>query len=95
MFRGEILLRLFCTQFLCTLNIFLGDNQEISKNEMNEFYQNLSIQALNKNNSEVLLSFYKMTKLLKQIKMRHEDIIRQNKNTQKNKNLKMDFILKR
>ena len=36
-----------------------------------------------------------MTKLLKQIKMRHDDIIRQNKNTQKNKNLKMNFILKR
>lgn len=65
MFSEEILLGLVCMQFLCALNIFLVDDQEISKNKMSDFYQNLSIKALNKNNSEVLLSFDKMTKLLK------------------------------
>ena len=38
---------LFCVQFLAALNSHLGSDKNISKNAMTEFFQNLSLQALN------------------------------------------------
>ena len=39
---------LVSTQFLCALNIFVGGQKELSKNAMSEFFNNLSMQALEK-----------------------------------------------
>ena len=38
---------LFCVQVLAALNSHLGSDKNISKNAMTEFFQNLSLQALN------------------------------------------------
>ena len=75
MFRGEKSHGLLCTQFLCALIIYLGRDRKIKKNKMSKFFQNLSMQALSKKNSEVLLNFDKVTKLVKEINMRLQDII--------------------
>ena len=53
------------TQFLCTLNIFLDGDHQISKDAMTEFYHNLSIQSLSKSNYEVSLAFNRISKLIK------------------------------
>ena len=48
---------LVCVQFLAALNIFLGGDKIVSKNAMNEFFHNLSMQVLNEMDDRVELKF--------------------------------------
>ena len=59
---------LVCTQFICALNIQLGDDDELSQEAMSEFYQNHLMQALSKSNSEILLNFDEISQLVRNIK---------------------------
>ena len=45
-------------KFLCALNVYFGGDQEISKNAMREFYQNIPMQTLSKNIYEVIKLLY-------------------------------------
>ena len=54
---------LVSTQLLCTLNIFVGGEKELSKNAMSEFFNNLSMQALDRENDTALLNFEYVKKL--------------------------------
>ena len=61
--RGTKSQGLVCTQVLCALNIYLGGNQQISKDKITEFYLNLSMQALSKFNYEITLDFTRTCEL--------------------------------
>ena len=54
-------------QFLATFNRFLGGNVELSRNAMNEFFHNLSWQALTNDNDSVQIKFEAITELVKSI----------------------------
>ena len=45
-------------KFLCALNVYFGGDQEIPKNAMREFYQNIPMQTLSKNIYEVINLLY-------------------------------------
>ena len=52
-------------QFLAAFNSFLGGNVELSRNAMNEFFHNLSWQALTNDNDSVKIKFETLLNLLK------------------------------
>ena len=54
-------------QFLAAFNRFLGGNVELSRNAMNEFFHNLSWQALTNDNDSVEIKFEAITDLVKNI----------------------------
>ena len=54
-------------QFLAAFNRFLGGNVELSRNAMNEFFHNLSWQALTNDNDSVQIKFETITELVKSI----------------------------
>ena len=54
-------------QFLAAFNRFLGGNVELSRNAMNEFFHNLSWQALTNDNDSVQIKFEAITELVKSI----------------------------
>ena len=53
LFRCTTSCGLLCRQFLWRLNIYLGSDQQISKDAMTEFYHNLLMQVLFKSNLEI------------------------------------------
>ena len=53
------------TQFLCAVNIYLGGNQQISKDTMTEFSHNPSVQSLSKLNYKITLDFDETSGLIK------------------------------
>ena len=63
-FRGGKFHALFCIQFLCTLKIHLQGDPELFRDTMNEFYHNISMQALSQLNSDMLLNFNKISDLV-------------------------------
>ena len=66
---------LVSTQFLAALNIFAGGERALSKNAMTEFFHNLSIQALNREDDTAQLSFTYLWELCDNIK----NLLRSNK----------------
>ena len=54
-------------QFLAAFNRFLGGNVELSRNAMNEFFHNMSWQALTNDNDSVKIKFEAITDLVKNI----------------------------
>ena len=58
---------LVCVQFLAVLNVHLGGEKYILKNAMNEFFHNLSIQALNQLVDRIEIQFDAINKLIKSI----------------------------
>ena len=54
-------------QFLATFHRFLGGNVVLSRNAMNEFFHNLSWQALTNNNDSVKIKFDAIADLVKSI----------------------------
>ena len=58
---------LVCVQFLAALNSYLGGDKNISKNTMTEFFQNLSLQALNKPDETTNIRFDAINELNKSI----------------------------
>ena len=54
-------------QFLAAFNRFLGGDVELSRNAMNEFFHNLSWQALTNDNDSVKIKFEAITALVKNI----------------------------
>ena len=49
--------RLVSTQFLAAFNIFIAGNKTISKTAMSEFFPNLSMQALNRDDDRIDIKF--------------------------------------
>ena len=60
---------LVSTQFLAVLNINFGSDKLLSKNVMTEFLDNLSLQALNRDNDRVQLKFDAIIALNRKIKV--------------------------
>ena len=59
---------LVSTQFLAALNIFTGGDRALSKNAVTEFFRNLSMQALNREDDTAQLSFTYLRELCDNIK---------------------------
>ena len=59
---------LVSVQFLAALNVFLGGDKNISKNAMSEFFHNLTMQALSKDDDRIKIRFEEITKLNKSLK---------------------------
>ena len=59
--------RLARVQFLAVLNVHLGGEKYILKNAMNEFFHNLSMQALNQLVDRIEIQFDAINKLNKSI----------------------------
>ena len=59
---------LVSTQFLAAFNIFIGGNKTISKNAMSEFFHNLSMQALSRDDDRIDIKFDAVEGLNKSIK---------------------------
>ena len=59
---------LVSTQFLAAFNIFIGGNKTISKNAMSEFFHNLSMQALSRDDDRIDIKFDAIEELNKSIK---------------------------
>ena len=55
--KGSDAKGLVSVQVLAALNIYLGSNVEHSRETMTEFLHNLSMQALNRENGNILLNF--------------------------------------
>ena len=64
---------LVSTQFLCALNIFVGGEKELSKNTMSEFFNNLSMQALDREDDTAQLTFEHFKKLCDNMKNLRSD----------------------
>ena len=58
---------LVCVHFLVALNVHLGGDKMVSKNAMNEFFHNLSMQALSKSDDAILMKFDAINKLNKSL----------------------------
>ena len=56
--------RLCSVQVLAALNIYLGGDVELSRETMTEFLHNLPMQALNRENGNILLNFEKIADLV-------------------------------
>ena len=56
------------TQFLAAFNIFIGGNKTISKNAMSEFFHNLSMQALSRDDHRINIKFGAIEGLNKSMK---------------------------
>ena len=59
---------LVSTQFLAALNINFGSDKTVSRNAMTEFFHNLSLQALNKNDYRIWLQFDAIIRLNRELK---------------------------
>ena len=59
---------LVLTQFLAAFNIFIGGDKTISKNAMSEFFHNLSMQALSRDDDRIDIKFDAVEGLNKSIK---------------------------
>ena len=59
---------LVSTQFLAAFNIFIGGNKTISKNAMSEFFHNLSMQALSRDDDRIDIKFDAIEEWNKSIK---------------------------
>ena len=64
---GREMQGLTSVQFLAAFNRFLGGNVELSRNAMNEFFHNLSWQALTNDNDSVKIKFEAIAELVKNI----------------------------
>ena len=56
-FNSSSAVGLVLTQFLAAFNIFIGGNKTISKNAMSEFFHNLSMQALSRDDDRIDIKF--------------------------------------
>ena len=59
---------LVSTQFLAAFNIFIGGDKTISKNAMSEFFHNLSMQVLSRDDDRTDIRFDAIEELNKSIK---------------------------
>ena len=59
---------LVLTQFLVAFNIFIGGDKTISENTMSEFFHNLSMQALNRDDDRINIKFDMIEELHKSIR---------------------------
>ena len=64
---GRDMQGLVSVQFLAAFNRFLGGDTGVSRNAMNEFFHNLSWQALTNDNDSIQLEFTAITELVKSI----------------------------
>ena len=71
---------LVLTQFLAALNIFIGDDKTISKNATSEFFHNLSMQALSRDDNRINIKFDAIKELNKSIKELHKNEVDRNSN---------------
>ena len=71
---------LVSTQFLAAFNIFIGGNKTISKNAMSEFFHNLSMQALSRDDDRINIKFDAIKELNKSIKELHKNEVDRNSN---------------
>ena len=55
---------LVCVHFLVALNVHLRGDKMVSKNARNEFFHNLSMQALSKSDDAILMKFDAINKLI-------------------------------
>ena len=69
---------LVLTQFLAAFNIFIGGDKTISKNAMSEFFHNLSMQALSRDDDRINIKFDTIEELNKSIKKLLKDDVDQN-----------------
>ena len=69
---------LVSTQFLAAFNIFIGGNKTISKNAMSEFFHNLSMQALGRDDDRIDIKFGAIEELHKSIRKLLKDEVNQN-----------------
>ena len=76
-------------QFLAAFNRFLGGNVELSRNAMNEFFHNLSWQALANDNDSVQIKFEAITELVKSINFLLQKKIYESKKRTQEINAKM------
>ena len=74
-FRSTDAYGLVSVQFLGTLNIFIRGDKILSKNEMSEFFHNLSMQALSEDDNSVRISFNHIRELCDNLK----ELLRSNK----------------
>ena len=58
---------LVCVHFLAALNVYLGGDKMISKNAVSEFFHNLSMQALSKSDSAIVIKFDAINRLNKSL----------------------------
>ena len=63
-FKGSDAKGLVSAQVLAILNIYLGGDVELSRGSVTEFLHNLSLQALNRENGNILLHFEKISDLV-------------------------------
>ena len=59
---------LAAVQFIAALNIYFGGDKKLSKNVMNEFFHNMSLQALTTDNDNVEIEFDAIIQLNKNLK---------------------------
>ena len=71
---------LVLTQFLAALNIFIGGDKTISKNAMSEFFHNLSMQALSRDDDRINIKFDAIKELNNSIKELHKNEVDRNSN---------------
>ena len=73
------------TQLLCALNIFVRGEKELSKNAMSEFFNNLSMEALDTEDDTAQLNFEHAKKLCDNMKnlLRSDTALLYNKTTDK------------
>ena len=64
---GRDMQGLVSVQFLAAFNRFLGEDKEISRNAMSEFFHNLSWQALTNDNDSIKVEFSAIAELVKSI----------------------------
>ena len=77
-FNSTSALGLVLTQFLAAFNIFIGGDKTISKNAMSEFFHNLSMQALSRDDNRIDIKFDVMEELNKNIKKLLKDEVDRN-----------------
>ena len=67
-FQSSAAYGLVSTQFLAALNINFGGDKTVSRNAMTEFFHNLSLQALNRDDCRVQLQFDAIIRLNRNLK---------------------------
>ena len=70
-FQSTDLHGLVSVQFLAALNVFMGEDKTISKNAMSEFFNNLSMQALSRDDDEAITELNRSSKNLFKEDQRH------------------------
>ena len=70
-FQSTDLHGLVSVQFLAALNVFMGEDKTISKNAMSEFINNLSMQALSRDDDEAITELNRSLKNLFKEDQRH------------------------